>query len=123
MQAVKGQHDQAVAHQELLNGIRELVSHLSWQAPQQCAQAAKVPCKRPLPPTDSVPVRLLDERCLQRHTADKWLAHFSSVLSEYDATENEAKLVLIRKVRLPAVTELEELTLQLDLKGLWGELK
>ena len=123
VQAVKGQHDQAVAHQELLNGIHELVSCLSRQAPQQCAQAAAVPRKKPLPPADSVPVRPLDECFLLRHTADKWVAHFSSMLSECDATENEVKLVLLRKVQLPAATELEELALQLDLKGLCGELK
>ena len=95
MQAVKGQHDQAVAHQELLNGICKLVSCLSQQASQHGAQAATVPCKKPLSPTDGMPVRLLDECFLLRHTADKWLAHFSSVLSEYDAMENEAKLVLL----------------------------
>ena len=121
--AVKGQHDQAAAQQELLNGIRELVSCLSRQAPQQCAQAAAVPRKKPLPPADSVPVRPLDERFLQRHTANEWVAHFSSMLSEYDAMENEAKLVLLRKVQLPAAMELKELVLQLDLKGLCGELK
>ena len=96
-QAVKGQHDQAAAQQELLNRIRKLVSCLSQQAPQQCAQAAAVPHKKPLPPTDSMPVRPLDEHFLW-HTANEWVAHFSSVLSEYDATENEAKLVLLRKV-------------------------
>ena len=95
MQAVKGQHDQAVAQQELLNGIRELVSHLSQQAPQQCAQAAKVPHKKPLPPTDSVPVMPLDERFLLWHTANEWVTHFRRLLSEYDAMENEAKLVLL----------------------------
>ena len=94
-QAVKGQHDQAAAQQELLNRIRKLVSCLSQQAPQQCAQAAAVPRKKSLPPADSVPVMPLDKCFLQRHTADKWVAHFSSVLSEYDATENEAKLILL----------------------------
>ena len=123
MQAVKSQHYQAAAHQELLNGIQELVSCLSQQVPQQGAQAATVPCKKPLSPTDSVPVRLLDKCFLLWHTADEWVAHFSSMLSDYDATENEAKLVLLRKVQLPAATELEELALQLYLKGLCGELK
>ena len=97
-QAVKGQHDQAAAQQELLNRIRKLVSCLSQQAPQQCAQAAAVPHKKSLPPADSVPVRPLDEHFLLRHTAYEWVIHFSSVLSEYDATENEAKLILLRKV-------------------------
>ena len=96
-QAVKGQHDQAAAQQELLNRIRKLVSCLSQQAPQQCAQAAAVPCKKSLLPPDSVPVRPLDEHFLW-HTADKWVAHFSSMPSEYDAMENKAKLVLLRKV-------------------------
>ena len=122
-QAVKGQQDQAAVHQELLNRIQELVSCLSRQAPQQCAQAAVVPCKKPLPLTDSVPMRLLGECFLQWHTANKWVTHFSSMLSEYDAMENEAKLVHLRKVQLPTVTELGELALQLDLKGLCGKLK
>ena len=82
-----------------------------------------MPHKKPLPPTDSVPVRLLDECFLQWHTANKWVAHFSSMLSEYDAMENEAKLILLQKVQLPVAMELEELTLLLDLKGLCGELK
>ena len=92
---MKGQHDQAAAQQELLNRIRKLVSCLSQQAPQQCAQAAMVPHKKLLPPADSMPVRPLDKRFLQWHTADKWVAHFSSVLSEYDTMENKAKLVLL----------------------------
>ena len=111
-QAVKGQHDQVVAHLELLNRIHELVSCLSQQAPQQCAQAAIVPCKKPLLPMDSVPVRPLDERFLQWHTADEWVAHFSSVLSEYDAMENEVKIILLQKVQLPMAVELGELALQ-----------
>ena len=94
-QAVKGQQYQATAQQELLNGIQELVSCLSRQAPQQGVQAATVPHKKPLLPTDSVPVRPLDERFLQQHTAKEWVTHFSSMLSEYDATENEAKLILL----------------------------
>ena len=122
MQAVKGQHGQAAAHQELLNRIQELVPHLSQLAPQQCAQAAMVPCKKPLP-TDSVPVRLLDKHFLQWHTANEWVTHFSSMLSEYDAMENKAKLVLLQKVQLPTVKELKEFILQLDLKGLCGKLK
>ena len=85
-QAVKGQHNQAVAQQELLSGICKLVSCLSQQAPQQCAQAVTVPHKKPLPPTDSMPVRPLDERFLLWHTANKWVTHFSSMLSEYDTT-------------------------------------
>ena len=122
MQAVKGQHGQAAAHQELLNRIQELVPHLSQLAPQQCAQAAMVPCKKPLP-TDSVPVRLLDKHFLQWHTANEWVTHFSSMLSEYDAMENKAKLVLLQKVQLPTAKELKEFILQLDLKGLCGKLK
>ena len=94
-QAVKGQQYQATAHQELLNRIRKLVSCLSWQAPQQCAQAAVVLHKKPLPPADSVPVRPLDKCFLQQHTANKWVTHFSSMLSEYNAMENEVKLVLL----------------------------
>ena len=94
-QAVKGQHNQAAAQQELLSRIRKLVSCLSQQAPQQCAQAATVPHKKPLLPADSMPVRPLDERFLQWHTANEWVTHFSSMLSEYDAMENEVKLVLI----------------------------
>ena len=92
---MKGQQYQATAQQELLIGIQELVSCLSQQAPQQGVQAATVPHKKPLLPTDSVPVRPLDERFLQQHTAKEWVTHFSSMLSEYDATENEAKLVLL----------------------------
>ena len=122
-QAVKGQHDQAVAQQELLNGICKLVSCLSRQAPQQCAQAAVVPHKKPLPPADSMPVRPLDECFLQWHTADEWVTYFSSVLSEYDTMENKVKLILLQKVQLPTAMELEELMLQLDLKGLCGKLK
>ena len=57
------------------------------------------------------------------HTADEWVAHFGRVLSEYDATENEVKLILLQKVQLLAAKELEELMLQLNLKGLCGELK
>ena len=93
-QAVKGQCDQAAAQQELLNRVQELVSCLSQQAPQQGAQAAVVPHKKPLPPADSVPVRPLDKCFLQQHTANKWVTHFSSVLSEYNTMENKAKLVL-----------------------------
>ena len=123
-QAVKGQQDQAAAQQGLLEGLNKLLAqYLSPLAPQQGALAAAVPHKKKLPPPDSVPVRQLDERFLSRHTVDEWLAHFSNVLSEYDATENEAKLVLLRKVQLPAVAELEELSLWLDLQGLCAELK
>ena len=86
VQAVKGQCNQAAAQQELLNGIHELVSCLSQQAPQQCAQAAAVPCKKPLLSTDSMPVRPLDECFLLQHMANKWVTHFSSMLSEYDTT-------------------------------------
>ena len=68
-------------------------------------------------------MRPLDEHFLQWHTADEWVTHFSSVLSESDTTENKAKLVLLQKFQLPVVTELKELTLQLDLKGLCGEFK
>ena len=79
--------------------------------------------KKPLLPADSVPVRPLDEHFLQQHTADEWVTHFSSVLSEYDTMENEVKLILLQKVQLPAVTELKELVLQPDLMGLCGKLK
>ena len=86
VQAVKGQHDQATAQQELLSGICKLVSCLSRQVPQQCAQAVTVPHKKPLLSTDSMPVRPLDECFLLWHTANKWVTHFSSMLSEYDTT-------------------------------------
>ena len=72
-----------------------LVSCLSQQAPQQGAQVASVPCKKPLLLTDSMLVRQLDEHFLLWHTAKEWVTHFSSMLSEYDATENEVKLVLL----------------------------
>ena len=42
-----------------------------------------------------MPVRPLDEHFLLWHTANKWVTHFSSVLSEYDAMENEVKLILL----------------------------
>ena len=96
VQAVTGQQDQAAAQQGLLEGLNKLFAHyLSPLAPQQGAQAAAVPHKKNLPPPDSVPVRQLDECFLSRHTVDKWLTHFSSVLSEYDAMENKLKLVLL----------------------------
>ena len=124
VQAVTGQQDQAAAHKELLDGLNKLLAqYLSPPAPQQGAQAAAAPCRKNLPPPDSMPVRQLDEGFLSRHMVDEWLTHFDSVLSEYDATENEAKLVLLRKVQLPAAMELEELSLQQDLKGLCAELK
>ena len=123
-QAVKGQQDQAAAQQGLLEGLNKLLAqYLSPLAPQQGAQAAVVPCKKKLPPPDSVPVRQLDKHFLLQHTVDKWLTHFSNVLSEYDATENESKLVLLLKVQLLAVAELEELSLRLDLQELCTELK
>ena len=118
-QAVKGQCDQAAAQQELLSRICKLVSCLSRQAPQQCAQAAAVPHKKPLPLADSMPVRPLDKCFLQWHTADKWVTHFSSVLSESDATENKAKLVLLQKFQLPVVTELKELAAAGPQGALW----
>ena len=122
-QAVKGQQDQAAAQQELLEGLNKLLTqYLSPLAPQQGAQAAAVPHKK-LPPPDSMPVRQLDKHFLSQHTVDKWLTHFSNMLSEYDATENESKLVLLQKVQLPAVTEFKELSLQLDLQGLCTKLK
>ena len=124
VQAVMGQQDQAAAHKELLDGLNKLLAqYLSLPAPQQGAQAATVPRKKNLPPPDSVPVRPLNEHFLSQHMVDEWLTHFDSVLSEYDATENEAKLVLLRKVQLPAAVELEELSLQQYLKGLCDELK
>ena len=52
-------------------------------------------CRKPIPSPDSVSVRPLDEHFLQQHTAKEWVAHFSSMLSEYNATENEMKLVLL----------------------------
>ena len=70
-----------------------------------------------------MPVRQLDKCFLLWHTADEWVAHFSSMLSEYDTMENKVKLILLQKVQLPAAMELEELMLQLDLKGLCGKLK
>ena len=77
-------------------GLNKLFAHyLGPLAPQQGAQAAAVPCKKNLPPPDSVPVRQLDERFLSRHTVNEWLTHFGSMLSEYDATENKSKLVLL----------------------------
>ena len=96
VQAVTGQKDQAAAQQGLLEGLNKLFAHyLSPLAPQQGAQAAAVPRKKNLLPPDSVPVRQLDERFLSRHTVDEWLTHFGSMLSEYDATENKSKLVLL----------------------------
>ena len=123
-QAVKGQQDQAAAQQGLLEGLNKLLAqYLSPLAPQQGAQAAAVLHKKKLPPPDSMPVRQLDKHFLLWHMVNKWLTHFSNVLSEYDATENEVKLVLLRKVQLPAVAELEELSLWLDLQGLCAKLK
>ena len=40
-------------------------------------------------------VRQLKECFLSQHMINKWLTHFSSMLSEYDATKNESKLVLL----------------------------
>ena len=42
-QAVKGQQDQAAAHQELLEELNTLIAHLSPLAPQLGAQVAAVP--------------------------------------------------------------------------------
>ena len=95
-QAVTGQKDQAAAHQGLLEGLDKLFAHyLSLLAPQQGAQAAVVLHKKNLPPPDSMPVRQLDECFLLWHMVDKWLTHFGSVLSEYDAMENEAKIIFL----------------------------
>ena len=51
--------------------------------------------KKFLLPPDGMPVRLLDECFLLQHTSNEWVTHFCSMPSEYDATENEVKLVLI----------------------------
>ena len=40
-------------------------------------------------------MRQLDKCFLSQNMVDEWLTHFSSMLSEYDATENESKLVLL----------------------------
>ena len=53
--------------------------------------------RKKLPPPDSMPVRQLDKHFLSQHTVDKWLTHFSNMLSEYDAMENKLKLVLLQK--------------------------
>ena len=68
-------------------------------------------------------MRQLNECFLTWHMVDKWLAHFSNVLSEYDAKENKSKLILLCKVQLPAMAEPEELPLWLDLQGLCAKLK
>ena len=74
---------------------RLFAHYLSPLVSQQGAQAAAALHKKNLPPPDSVPVRQLDECFLSRHMVNEWLTHFSSMLSEYDAMENELKLVLL----------------------------
>ena len=51
------------------------------------------------------------------HNYPVWTTQFSSVLNDHDAMESESYFVLLKKIQLPAATELEELSLQLDLQA------
>lgn len=95
LKAVVGQLSMVAAQQELLDGLSKMFTqYLSPFVVQHGSQAATTQCRKLLRNPDSVPVRELDECFLLWHTVDEWFTHFDSAVDEYDATENEKKLIL-----------------------------